>query len=131
MDGYYPFPSGSGFLAPAYGSTRIALTAGQSRTGVDADLHRYMSPTVGGIAGKVTQFGLVPLKGVLVTASQNGAVVLATYSAGTGKYRITGLEPGSYRVCFSAAHPTCRKALVAVRSGVLTTGINGALSTRS
>ncbi|MDT4918395.1 MAG: SdrD B-like domain [Pseudonocardiales bacterium] len=130
VDGFAPFPSGAGFLDTVPGSKKLLLTAGQHLTGVNADLHRYLGAN-GGVAGKVTQFGLLPLKGVFVVAKQGGVPVLATYSAGNGTYRITGLPPGSYQVCFSAAHPTCRKALVVVRTGVVTKGVNGVLSTKS
>lgn len=132
---YYPFPSGAGFLDPAPGSKAVPLSAGQHRTGIDADLQPVLDSVTGSITGKVTAFGLLPVRHATVTVSQNGTRAGATFTAGNGTYRVTGLAPGTYRVCFdgsTAGHysSSCRRALVAVSAGVATKGINAALTIR-
>lgn len=131
-DGFAPFGSGAGFLAPAWGSKALPLLAGQHRTRVDADLHKF-SWTPNGIAGKVTALGLLPIRHATVTVDQDGVPVDATFTATGGTYRITGLAPGSYHVCFdgsTAGHYSkrCRSALVQVTAGAVTKGINGVLT---
>lgn len=140
-DGYFPFPSGAGFLQASPGSARISLAAGQNRTGIDADLHQSLSYG-GSISGYVRQFGLLPLHTVRVDALQNGASSSATYTATNGRYLITGLPAGSYQVCFDGSQATggtsstkhygstCRAALVTVRTGVTTTGVNATLNAK-
>jgi hypothetical protein len=131
VDGFAPFPSGAGFLEPAPGSKAVPLLGGQHRTGVDADLHHFMG-SGGGMTGRVTALGLVPLRHARVTVSLNGAPVDATFTAGNGTYRLDGLPAGSYRVCFdgsTAGHysSSCRRALVPVRPGAMTRGISATL----
>jgi hypothetical protein len=135
-DTWFAFPSGAGFLAAAPGSRPLSLLPGQHRNGVDVDLQQPPSSVTGGIYGRVTAFGLVPLRHATVTVEQNGIRAGAALTASNGTYRIAGLAPGSYRVCFdgSSTAPkygsTCRKALVAVRAGVVTKGIPGVVALR-
>jgi hypothetical protein len=130
---FFPFPSGAGFLDQAPGSKAVSLTAGQHRTGIDGDLQPVQNSTNGGITGRVSALGLLPVRHAKVTVDQNGTPAGATFSAGNGTYRVTGLAPGTYHVCFdgsTAGHysTTCRRALVAVKPGLLTKGINGVLT---
>jgi hypothetical protein len=83
----------------------------------------------------VTAFGLLPIRHATVTVDQNGVPADATFSAASGTYLITGLAPGSYRLCFDGSTAgnytmTCRRALVPVDAGVVTKGINGVLTVR-
>lgn len=132
-DGFAPFPSGAGFVAPSWGAKTIPLLGGQHRIGIDADLHKF-SWTPSGITGKVTALGLLPIRHATVTVDQNGVRVDATFSAASGTYRITGLAPGSYHVCFDGStagnySSKCRRALVQVNADAVTKGINGVLTT--
>lgn len=132
---YYPFPSGAGFLDPAPGSKAVPLIAGQHRVGVDADLQPMLDGATGGITGKVNAFGLLPVRHAKVTVDSAGTPAGATFSNGSGVYRVTGLAPGAYRMCFDGStaagnyRKICRKELVAVRAGVVTKGVNGVLTT--
>jgi hypothetical protein len=132
-DGFAALPSGSGFFWPPIDSKQVPLTAGQHRAGTDADVQPVVDSTSGRITGKVTVLGLLPLRHATVTVSQDGTTAGATFSATNGTYRVTGLAPGSYRVCFDGStagkySSTCRRALVPVNAGAATKGINGALS---
>ena len=132
VDGWFPFPSGAGFLEPAQGSSIVTVGAGQHRTNIDADLHPPLG-TGGGIAGKVTRLGVVPMRTVKVTAYRSGSAVEATYTSGAGKYVLTALAPGAYAVCFDDSESVgagrhavtkCRAAAVTVTAGAVKGGVN-------
>ncbi len=130
---FFPFPSGAGFLEPAPGSKAVPLLTGQNRTGIDADLQPQTGPHTGVITGKVNAFGILPLKHAKVTVDQGGTPAGAAFTATNGVYRIAGLAPGSYHVCFDGSTggkytKTCRATLVAVTAGGVTKGINGAVA---
>ena len=138
---WYGYPSGAGFIAAAPGSKRVSLNAGQNRTGIDGDLHKNMAFGGGAVAGYVSQGGLLPLHTVRVDATQNGVTVGATYTATNGRYLITGLPAGSYKLCFDGSQATgglstkhytstCRAALVTVKNAVTTTGVNATLGAK-
>lgn len=78
------------------GTTRLPLTNGQHRTGINVAL-----PLGGKIAGKVTAVAGGPVSTGVSIFDTRGVQVGFAYSDGTGAYSVTGLMAGSYKVCFS------------------------------
>jgi carboxypeptidase family protein len=121
-------------------ATSLAASAGQL-TRVGVRLSRAAT-----IAGRVTDAAGKPLTGVCAAASPVGSgseyESPFSFTGRTGRYRITGLQPGRYQVQFASCgvsvartaqqwYPgqlTIAKAgIVAVRQGQTATGINAAL----
>jgi hypothetical protein len=78
-------------------AVKVALTAGQAKVGIDITL-----PVGGAIAGHVTVSGTTDLAPVMVQVfnSISGQWVSAGGTRSDGSYKIRGLTPGSYTVCF-------------------------------
>ena len=82
-------------------ATTIALSPGEDRTGIDAQLVNGIA-----VAGRVTDTGGAPIAGinVFVNNVSSGAGGFAQ-TDGDGNYRTNGLPEGDYRVQFSAQGP--------------------------
>lgn len=100
----YGAASGTGYLEECWNDRRganpptvMAVTAGTTKTGVDAAL-----AAAGAVTGKVTDATTgLPLAGVSVQVS-GGSFGYATTSA-TGVWTVRGLETGNYGVCFDTS----------------------------
>ncbi|MDT4915542.1 MAG: hypothetical protein QOH89_242 [Pseudonocardiales bacterium] len=97
----YTDVSWNGVSAPPASATKVPLTAGEDRTGVDVALH------VGGkVTGTVYVYGVVtPLTGVAVELfTPSGRMVGYTSSAADGSYEFASLAPvaapSGYIACF-------------------------------
>jgi hypothetical protein len=91
--------NGPGFAVPG-SATRVTLTAGQQRSGIDITLD-----PAGGIAGTIysgDSTGFPVLETVQVKAfTLSGRLVgSAPSSPGDASYTLPGLNPGTYVVCF-------------------------------
>ena len=96
----YPDVAWNG-LAPPGGATRLPLSAGQHRTGIDIAVH------VGGaISGAALDFDAATgISGATVKVFTPGGALVTTTSTsfdGSGSYTVTGLSPANYVVCFDA-----------------------------
>ena len=96
----YPDVAWNG-LAPPGGATRLPLSAGQHRTGVNIAVH------VGGaISGAALDFNAATgISGATVKVFTPGGALVTTTSTsfdGSGSYTVTGLSPANYVVCFDA-----------------------------
>jgi hypothetical protein len=78
----------------------LALQPAEQRTGIGAAMH-----TAGGLSGTVTTYaGHVPLAGVAVLAERADGTQAGTATTDEdGNYTIPNLNPGSYRIEFSAS----------------------------
>jgi len=71
-------------------------------------------PQLGSIRGAVTDLSGVPLPGVRITATAEGALPQATSTDDEGRYRLDGLSPGMYELRAGALQGFCDE----VRSGI-------------
>ena len=91
-----------GFSTDLDGPTSVAVTAGTTRSAVNASL-----AAGGAISGTVTDAGSHPLVGVEVSVFVSGASDSEDVTTGTGgTYDIAGLVPGTYDVCFDGSAAT-------------------------
>ena len=80
-------------------ATKVPVSAGATASGIDAT----MAPTAGAISGTV-QSGGSGLAGATVSVYDGGGTVAKTATtASDGTYAVSGLEPGEYKVQFSAS----------------------------
>ena len=94
----YPDVAWNG-LAPPAGATKLPLSSGQHRSGIDIAVH------VGGaISGTALDFdAATPISGSTVKVfTPGGALVTTSSTSFDGTYTILGLSPASYVVCFDA-----------------------------
>jgi hypothetical protein len=117
------------------GATRVNVTGGTVRSGIDANL-----AFDGSVAGSVTGPGGAPLTGVCVTALGTGAAPVIAVTA-AGGYTLGGLTPGRYRVEFSSgcgaagyatqwwknASTAAAATVITVAADATVTGISAAL----
>jgi len=135
-DGLVPqWYKGAGSPAAA---TTVVVRAGRDEGGIDATLQ-----TDGGISGRVTAAATgAPVTGACVRVIPLAAGQAASFTAtGTGRYAITGLPAGRYKVKFSSGcgvagfatqwwHDKPSAALatvITIKADAVTTGINAAL----
>ena len=77
-------------------STPVVLAAGDDRTGIDAQLSQGTE-----VAGQVTDTSGNPIAGIAVNVnSVDGGSSVGARTDASGKYRTSGLPPGTYRVQF-------------------------------
>jgi hypothetical protein len=120
-------------------ANKITIRAGRITRGVNA-----VMKAGGQVSGVVTGAGGVPLTGACVDLlTANGRDYLAQVKTARGRYRITALDPGRYRVQFSPCSPGTAKYLgqwwpaaskpqgakaVTVRLSQVTAGIDAVLA---
>ena len=98
LDQCYSNVTWSGSSSPS-GATAVQVTAGSSKTGVNAAL-----AAAGAISGTVDDANSHPLDGVEVEVySTGGTAVGSTATGSNGTYSVIGLTTGTYDVCFSAS----------------------------
>jgi len=95
------------------------------------------STATGSVSGVVRASGQKggPLRGICVNAELNGAAIKSADTKAGGRYKLGGLDAGTYTIVFNPAHcgnnrgflPLTRK--VKVRAGQAVTGFNASLKT--
>lgn len=121
--------SPTGYLSECYDNvpnggtpTTFPLTAGENKTGMDADL-----ATAGAISGKVTHTNGTAYPDATVTAC--GTITCAGGTSGVnGAYQINGLATDDYHICFDSPDGSVEKCLpnaVHVNAGAVTSNVNG------
>jgi len=100
-------PNGAGYLPECYDNqpdastaNPVDITAGQMRTGIDAQL-----ADGAGISGRVTDSVGNGIAYASVEATGVDGFYLTAYADNTGRYRLSGLPGGAVVVCFQAAYP--------------------------
>ena len=128
--------AGLGFL-PECWPTAVTVTAGTPTTSIDAVLD-----VAGSISGHVSAAADAPVAGVVVHVNEvGGEPVTYTLTDDSGVWVVTGLETGTYTVCFDPSgvaggyEPQCYDAVpatasrtpVTVTATTATTGIDATL----
>ena len=102
VDQCYNDVSWDGSLSDISGATGVTVTAGSTRSGVNAAL--AAAPTAA-ISGTVTDSTSDPLTDVEVEAfTGDGSNLKYGYTGSDGSYTISGLTTGTYDVCFSGEY---------------------------
>ena len=98
LDQCYNNVTWNGSSSPS-GATAVQVTAGSSKTGVNAAL-----AAAGAVSGTVDDASSHPLDGVAVEVySTSGTEVGSATTGSNGTYSVIGLTTGTYDVCFSAS----------------------------